>query len=56
MNAFNAVVKSRNSSYERWGFKAPFRNHWDLLEGLPMFASSPSFVIFSRSPTGTISP
>lgn len=28
---FYDLVAKRNESYRRWGFKAPFRYHWDLL-------------------------
>lgn len=32
--AFNALVEKRNAAHSRWGFKAPFRHHWDLLDRL----------------------
>ena len=28
------LVEERNSAHRRWGFKAPFRNHWDFLATL----------------------
>jgi hypothetical protein len=28
---FEELVRKRSSTYKRWGFKAPFRYHWELL-------------------------
>jgi hypothetical protein len=32
--AFRALVEARRAQHARWGFKAPFRHHWDLLAGI----------------------
>jgi hypothetical protein len=32
--AFREAVAKREVAHRLWGFKAPFRNHWDLLETL----------------------
>lgn len=32
---FLDLVRERASNHRRWGFKAPYRNHWDLLEAMP---------------------
>lgn len=29
-----ALIRSRDEAYSRWGFKAPYRNHWDILENM----------------------
>lgn len=35
IGAFDALVAKRNASHGAWGFKAPFRNHWDILRSIP---------------------
>lgn len=34
-DAFLELVRERTANHRRWGFKAPYRNHWDLLDELP---------------------
>ena len=40
----NQLVEERFVEHKRWGFKAPYRNHWELLHALP----SCRFVIVFR--------
>ncbi|MFT3988306.1 hypothetical protein [Aestuariivirga sp.] len=32
---FDALLATRFGAHRRWGFKAPYKNHWDLLDAIP---------------------